>query len=95
MRDLQKEKEEELQVLTDIFLDIDVDRSGDLNRREFMAALDYNEFIQERLVQMDMTPEYLKETWEILDDGDGMLTVYEFTSGEIVTGVGIGVGAAQ
>ena len=28
-----------------------------------------------------MAPEYLKETWGILDDGDGKLTVFEFTSG--------------
>lgn len=80
-RDAQEQKEEELKILTELFLDIDVDRSGDLTKREFIAALDFNEYIQMRLLDLDMTPEYLKETWEILDDGDGQLTVYEFTSG--------------
>jgi len=80
-REMQEQKERELMILTEMFLDIDVDRSGDLTRREFYAALDYNEFIRDRLSDLDMAPEYLKETWGILDDGDGKLTVFEFTSG--------------
>ena len=79
-RDAQHKKEEELAILIELFLDIDVDRSGDLTKREFMSALDYNEYIRNKLVDIDMTPEYLKDTWDILDDGDGMLTVFEFTS---------------
>ncbi|CAD7955101.1 unnamed protein product [Amoebophrya sp. A120] len=80
-RQMQEQKERELMILTEMFLDIDVDRSGDLTRREFYAALDYNEYIRDRLSDLDMAPEYLKETWGILDDGDGKLTVFEFTSG--------------
>ncbi len=49
------------QILTELFLDIDADRSGDLTRREFMSALDFNDYLRSRLVDMDMTPEYLKE----------------------------------
>ncbi|CAD7947362.1 unnamed protein product [Amoebophrya sp. A25] len=80
-REAQEKKERELMILTEMFLDIDVDRSGDLTKREFYAALDFNEYIRDRLSELDMAPEYLKETWDILDDGDGKLTVFEFTSG--------------
>lgn len=80
-RDSLREKEKELQVLTDIFLDMDEDRSGDLNKREFMYALDTDEYVRQKLISLDMTPEFLRETWDLLDDGDGQLTVFEFTSG--------------
>merc|ERR1712032_30292 len=49
--------------------------------REFMSALDFNDYLRQRLVDMDMTPDYLKEVWDLIDDGDGSLTVFEFTSG--------------
>jgi hypothetical protein len=48
---------------------------------EFYWALDNNDYIKNNLVDLDMTPDFLRETWDILDDGDGSLTVFEFTSG--------------
>ena len=52
-----------------------------MSKAEFYNALEYNEHIRSRLVDLDLSPEFLKSTWDILDDGDGMLTVFEFTSG--------------
>ena len=59
-KEVSAKKEEELGILTELFLDIDQDRSGDLSKREFLQALNGNEYIQGRLIELDMSPDYLR-----------------------------------
>merc|ERR1719440_1353061 len=61
-------------------MELDVDGSGELSREEFFTSLK-NQRVVNLLRSMDMKGSELEETWEILDDGDGMLTIKEFTDG--------------
>jgi len=81
-KEIQREKMDELKMLADIFLEIDKDGSGDLNKYEFFGALD-NPKVCNMIQILDLSRRDLQDTWEILDmaDQDGKLTIKEFTNG--------------
>jgi len=78
----QKEQEgnKEIEKLARMFKDIDEDESGELNWREFQNALDKPRFMN-KIKILELKREDMDEIWELLDDGDGLLTVEEFTGG--------------
>lgn len=81
-KEVQNEKKDELKSLADIFLEIDKDGSGDLNKQEFFGALN-NPKIRNLISLLELSRKDLQDTWEILDmaDQDGKLTIKEFTNG--------------
>merc|ERR1719321_803033 len=76
----EKRRRENIVSLARMFMDIDKDQSGSLDRQEFLDALSMPKFIT-KLKVLDLTPDEASEVWELLDDGDGKLTVDEFTGG--------------
>jgi len=74
------EKKKELTVLAELFLEIDKDGSGEITEEEFMEAM-MNAKVQQVLVLLDMKPEDMTDMWKILDEGEGSLTIREFTNG--------------
>lgn len=79
-RDAIEAKKNELKHLTELFLEIDADGSGELTREEFFGALG-NKKVRDMLDVLEMKVSELQETWEVLDDGDGLLNIKEFTDG--------------
>jgi len=79
-KDLEAKKKQDLKVLADMFLEIDTDGSGELSTGEFFAALD-NPKVRQMLELIGVKVEEMHEVWRVLDDGDGFLTVKEFSSG--------------
>jgi len=79
-KDLEAKKKQDLKVLADMFLEIDTDGSGELSTGEFFAALD-NPKVRQMLELIGVKVEEMHEVWSALDDGDGFLTVKEFSSG--------------
>lgn len=75
-----EEKKRDLNDLADLFLEIDVDGSGEISREEFFSALG-NRKVTQILDVLEMKVSELQETWEVLDDGDGRLNIKEFTDG--------------
>merc|ERR1712193_456901 len=61
-------------------MEIDLDGSGELSREEFFSSLK-NKKVKQMLDIMEMKVVELEEVWEVLDDGDGLLTIKEFTDG--------------
>eukprot|EP00927_Polykrikos_kofoidii_P074543 TRINITY_DN70544_c0_g1_i1.p1 TRINITY_DN70544_c0_g1~~TRINITY_DN70544_c0_g1_i1.p1 ORF type:complete len:596 (-),score=120.54 TRINITY_DN70544_c0_g1_i1:132-1745(-) len=76
----EEDKRLELKRLADIFLEIDTDRSGNLTRQEFFSELE-NKKVKQMLDLLDLSKDELTRIWDILDDGDGELTIMEFTNG--------------
>jgi hypothetical protein len=79
-KDAEQEKRRELKVLSNIFLELDKDGSGDLTYDEFKSALSHPQVIQV-LSLLDLNRKEMLDSWDILDDGDNMLTITEFTNG--------------
>jgi len=79
-KDVEASKKQELKVLSDLFLQIDADGSGELSTQEFFGALQLPQ-VQQLLDLLELKPEEMSEVWYALDDGDGVLTVKEFTTG--------------
>jgi len=79
-RELEMKKKAELASLAEIFLEIDVDGSGELTSDEFFGAL-RNKKVKQMLDVLDVQASELEEVWYVLDDGDGLLTIKEFTTG--------------
>mmetsp|Transcript_54084 Transcript_54084/g.128811 ORF Transcript_54084/g.128811 Transcript_54084/m.128811 type:complete len:645 (-) Transcript_54084:135-2069(-) len=77
---IETQKKEDLKELAKLFLQLDEDGSGELSKQEFTEALRSKE-VQELLVLLEMKVTEFMEAWEILDDGDGSLTIKEFTNG--------------
>eukprot|EP00429_Kryptoperidinium_foliaceum_P059323 CAMPEP_0176080992 /NCGR_PEP_ID=MMETSP0120_2-20121206/40513_1 /TAXON_ID=160619 /ORGANISM="Kryptoperidinium foliaceum, Strain CCMP 1326" /LENGTH=545 /DNA_ID=CAMNT_0017414759 /DNA_START=63 /DNA_END=1700 /DNA_ORIENTATION=+ len=73
-------KKAELKALADVFLEIDADGSGELSRKEFFGALQVPKVVQ-RLEAMGIRLTEMEDIWEVLNDGDGSLTIKEFTDG--------------
>jgi len=69
-----------MQELRDIFLDMDDDGSGTLSQKEFTDVLDDIAFIR-KIKMMDIDLEELPDIFEILDDGDGQVSMDEFCMG--------------
>lgn len=76
----ENKKRRELKQLSALFMEIDTDGSGELSRDEFFHSL-HNANVKRMLDTLEMKVIELEETWEVLDDGDGLLTIKEFTDG--------------
>lgn len=63
-----------------MFQELDEDKSGELSKEEFTAVLDDVVFVR-KMKMMDIDLEELPDIFEILDDGDGQVTVDEFCMG--------------
>lgn len=68
------------QELREMFKDMDNDGSGTLSQAEFTDVLDDVMFIR-RMKMMDIDLEELPDIFEILDDGDGQVSMDEFCMG--------------
>jgi len=83
-KDLAKEKEKQreadMEELTELFMDLDQDQSGSLTRDEFEQATKHP-MIRRKFMMLDFGADDLDELWNILDDGDGNLSVDEFSIG--------------
>jgi Ca2+-binding EF-hand superfamily protein len=79
-KQVEKKNQDEIKGLAVMFKDLDEDQSGELNKREFENALTKPKFLN-KLMMLDMKREDCFEVWDLLDDGDGLLTVEEFTNG--------------
>lgn len=80
VKEAEAKKREELHSLAELFLEIDVDGSGELTGDEFFGALK-NSKVKQMLELLEIQPAELEEVWNVLDDGDGFLTIKEFTTG--------------
>lgn len=76
----EKAKHEELDRMRSIFEDLDEDGNGRLTREELEASRRHPK-IQKKLRGLDISAREIDELWEILDDGDGELTIQEFVNG--------------
>jgi len=79
-KDAEHEKRRELKVLSNIFLELDKDGSGDLTYDEFKSALSHPQ-VRQVLSLLDLTKQEMLDSWDIMDDGDNVLTIVEFTNG--------------
>jgi hypothetical protein len=79
-KDREMKKKRDLKILAQLFMEIDLDGSGELSRDELYASLK-NKKVEMQLDILEMKVHELEETWEVLDDGDGQLTIKEFTDG--------------
>jgi len=79
-KDMEEQKKHELKALADLFLEIDKDGSGELSMDEFFDAL-HNKKVKQMLDLLDLKVTDMKDVWTILDDGDGVLTIKEFSNG--------------
>lgn len=77
---VELQKKQELKILANIFLEIDTDGSGELSAEEFFAGL-ANKKVKQVLALLDMKASDMEDIWNILDDGDGLLTIKEWTNG--------------
>jgi len=78
--DLEAEKERTVKELKDMFTDMDADGGGTLSRDEIAKAWQ-NRKVRKKFRTMDIGKKDLNILWEALDDGDGELTIEEFTGG--------------
>jgi len=76
----EMKKKRDLKLLSELFMEIDLDGSGELSRSEFFGSLK-NKKVKQMLDTLEMKVCELEEIWEVLDDGDGLLTIKEFTDG--------------
>jgi len=79
-KDEEERKRSDLKMLAELFMEIDLDGSGELSKEEFFGSL-RNPKVQSMLDILEMKVIELTEIWEVLDDGDGLLTIKEFTDG--------------
>jgi len=79
-KDLEEKKRADLKMLAELFMEIDVDGSGELSKEEFFGSLK-NAKVEQMVAMLEMKVIELTEVWDVLDDGDGLLTIKEFTDG--------------
>ncbi|EER12988.1 hypothetical protein Pmar_PMAR019517 [Perkinsus marinus ATCC 50983] len=78
----EREKQNDMNSLAQLFNDLDADGSGELSFDEFQEAVLYNTTVQNKLKVLDLEPSEMEELWTILDvSGDGSLSVEEFSNG--------------
>lgn len=75
-----EKRDKELMELKEMFRMLDKDESGSLTKMELIKASRERKVIQ-KLQSLDLMPKDLIAAWEILDDGDGELSVDEFVDG--------------
>lgn len=73
-------KKQELKMLADLFLEINQDGSGELTSAEFFGALK-NKKVKQMLDLLELKIEEMENVWKVLDEGQGILTIKEFTTG--------------
>lgn len=73
-------QEEALKEIKDIFDEMDEDGGGTLSEEELVGAWK-NRKVRQKFKTMDIGKKDLIMLWTALDDGDGELTIEEFTSG--------------
>lgn len=78
--DLEADKERTVKELKDMFMDMDADGSEQLSRDEIAKAWQ-NRKVRKKFRTMDIGKKDLNILWEALDDGDGELSIEEFTGG--------------
>jgi hypothetical protein len=81
-----KERQREIRLLKSVFLEIDQDGSGTLDKAEFDDAVRNHDGIKHRLSALGVGENEAEEIWFLLDPGDGEggtgeLTVDQFTDG--------------
>jgi len=79
-KEADEKKRADLKLLSELFMEIDLDGSGELSKEELFGSLK-NKKVSQMLDILEMKVSELQETWEVLDDGDGQLTIKEFTDG--------------
>lgn len=79
-RQADAQKKQELKQLAELFMEIDTDGTGDLSREEFTVGL-ANPKVRRILDLLEVKTDDAMMLWDVLDDGDGMLTIKEFTGG--------------
>eukprot|EP00928_Gymnodinium_smaydae_P098449 TRINITY_DN9158_c0_g1_i1.p1 TRINITY_DN9158_c0_g1~~TRINITY_DN9158_c0_g1_i1.p1 ORF type:complete len:601 (+),score=122.64 TRINITY_DN9158_c0_g1_i1:238-2040(+) len=79
-KELKEMKEAEVEELRDIFLEIDEDQSGYLSRREYDDAFKYNRRVIDKFAILDIDRDQREEIWELLDDGNGDVSVERFAT---------------
>jgi len=79
-KELEKKREEDIEDLKKLFYVIDADGSGMISKQELMdASKEYR--VRQKLRSLDILPKDIETVWDILDDGDGELSVEEFVEG--------------
>jgi len=79
-KEIENKKKNELRMLSDLFMEIDMDGSGELSKDELFSSMK-NKKVKQMLDTLEMQVSELLEIWDVLDDGDGLLTIKEFTDG--------------
>ncbi|EER12231.1 conserved hypothetical protein [Perkinsus marinus ATCC 50983] len=76
----QAQKRRDILDLKDLFMELDADGSGELDRKEFDQALGDSKIV-DKMSSLGIEREDMLNIWDLLDDGDGVLTIEEFTGG--------------
>merc|ERR1719316_896399 len=80
--ELSAKRDEELKSLGEIFKQIDSDGSGELAREEFDEAIHTRDDVLQKFHLCGFhDDEEIYQLYNVLDDGDGALTVDEFVEG--------------
>lgn len=79
-KELELQREQELEELSAIFHTMDLDGSGMVDKDEVAQAMQIRH-VRMKLRILDVNLEDMSALWEILDDGDGELDVDEFIAG--------------
>ncbi|KAF4675085.1 hypothetical protein FOL47_008260 [Perkinsus chesapeaki] len=76
----QAQKRKDILDLKDLFMELDTDGSGELDIKEFNEALG-NQKIADKIASLGVEREDMQDIWDLMDNGDGHLTIEEFTGG--------------
>merc|ERR1719181_1754267 len=76
----EKEKQNELARFRRVFEEMDVDGDGELSWSEFESAFDDKD-LSAQLRLLGIEPDNCREIFNMLDDGDGVLSIREFFNG--------------
>lgn len=79
-KEREDKKKRDLKALSLVFMEIDIDGSGELSKDELYQSLK-NTKVEQQLSVLEMKVGELEEVWDVLDDGDGLLTIKEFCDG--------------
>lgn len=80
LKEKEKQKQVELARFRRVFAEMDVDGDGELSWPEFESAFD-DKGLSAQLRLLGIEPDNCREIFNMLDDGDGVLSVREFFNG--------------